>query len=49
MERLRQVFGELRAHTVRAYVAFPRYSRLFGPDGSAAAYGGPEPVSQNAP
>ncbi|MFI2352622.1 NADPH-dependent FMN reductase [Streptomyces sp. NPDC019443] len=33
MEQLRQVFGELQAHTVRDYVAFPRYYELFGPDG----------------
>ncbi|WP_371482352.1 NADPH-dependent FMN reductase [Kitasatospora sp. NBC_00315] len=34
IEQLRQVFGELHAHTVRDYVSFPRYYQLFGPDGS---------------
>ncbi|MGW2562352.1 NADPH-dependent FMN reductase [Streptomyces sp. NPDC001514] len=33
IEQLRQVFGELHAHTVREYVSFPRYYELFGPDG----------------
>jgi len=33
IEQLRQVFGELSAHTVRDYVSFPRYFELFGPDG----------------
>ncbi|MEU3165388.1 NAD(P)H-dependent oxidoreductase [Streptosporangium sp. NPDC006930] len=33
IEQLRQVFGELHAHTVRDYVSFPRYFELFGPDG----------------
>jgi NAD(P)H-dependent FMN reductase len=33
VEQLRQVFGELHAHTVRDYVSFPRYYELFGPDG----------------
>jgi NAD(P)H-dependent FMN reductase len=34
VEQLRQVFGELHAHTVRDYVSFPRYYQLFGADGS---------------
>ncbi len=34
IEQLRQVFGELHAHTVRDYVSFPRYYQLFGPDGT---------------
>ncbi|WP_227983655.1 NADPH-dependent FMN reductase [Nocardia spumae] len=31
---LRQVFNELNAHTVRDYVAFPRYFELFDADGA---------------
>jgi NAD(P)H-dependent FMN reductase len=34
IEQLRQVFGELHAHTVRDVVSFPRYYELFGPDGT---------------
>lgn len=34
VEQLRQVFGELQAHTVRDYVSFPRYYQLFSADGS---------------
>ncbi|MFC7218981.1 NADPH-dependent FMN reductase [Streptomyces polyrhachis] len=34
IEQLRQVFGELWAHTVREYVSFPRYYLHFGADGS---------------
>lgn len=34
IEHLRQVFGELHAHTVRACVLFPRYYLLFTPDGT---------------
>ncbi|MBF6369620.1 NAD(P)H-dependent oxidoreductase [Nocardia puris] len=33
IEHLRQVFGELDAHTVREYVAFPRYYLLFDDEG----------------
>lgn len=33
IEHLRQVFNELHAHTVRDYVAFPRYYLLFDADG----------------
>ncbi|WP_052851784.1 NADPH-dependent FMN reductase [Streptomyces avicenniae] len=33
IEQLRQVFGELFAHTVRNYVSFPRYYLLFDEDG----------------
>lgn len=33
IEQLRQVFGELHAHTVRDYVTFPRYYELFDLDG----------------
>ncbi|MFF9864781.1 NADPH-dependent FMN reductase [Streptomyces sp. NPDC013953] len=33
IEQLRQVFGELQAHTVRDYVSFPRYYLLFDADG----------------
>ncbi|CAM4192926.1 NAD(P)H-dependent oxidoreductase [Nocardia ninae] len=33
IEHLRQIFGELNAHTVRNYVAFPRYYLLFDEDG----------------
>ncbi|MFJ8648665.1 NADPH-dependent FMN reductase [Streptomyces sp. NPDC093546] len=34
IEQLRQVFGELNAHTVRDYVSFPRYYLLFDEDGN---------------
>ncbi|MEU7281103.1 NAD(P)H-dependent oxidoreductase [Streptomyces sp. NPDC045431] len=34
IEQLRQVFGELHAHTVREYVSFPRYYLLFDEDGN---------------
>ncbi|QBS40881.1 NADPH-dependent FMN reductase [Nocardia sp. CS682] len=33
IEHLRQIFGELNAHTVRNYVSFPRYYLLFDEDG----------------
>ncbi|MGW5571355.1 NADPH-dependent FMN reductase [Nocardia thailandica] len=33
IEHLRQVFGELNAHTVRNYVSFPRYYLLFDEQG----------------
>ncbi|WP_107658859.1 NADPH-dependent FMN reductase [Nocardia suismassiliense] len=33
IEHLRQIFGELNAHTVRNYVSFPRYYLLFNADG----------------
>ncbi len=42
IEQLRQVFGELHAHTVRDYVTFPRYYELFGPDGVLKDSEGPE-------
>ncbi|MEU4409461.1 NAD(P)H-dependent oxidoreductase [Streptosporangium sp. NPDC023963] len=42
VEQLRQVFGELHAHTVRDYVSFPRYYELFGPDGALKDPEGPE-------
>ncbi|MFC4375133.1 NADPH-dependent FMN reductase [Nocardia halotolerans] len=34
IEHLRQVFNELNAHTVRNYVSFPRYYRLFDENGA---------------
>ncbi|MFF2375768.1 NADPH-dependent FMN reductase [Streptomyces xiamenensis] len=34
IEQLRQVFNELHAHTVRDYIAFPRYYTLFEADGT---------------
>ncbi|CAI7975147.1 chromate reductase, NAD(P)H dehydrogenase (quinone) [Frankia sp. Hr75.2] len=34
IEHLRQVFGELHAHTVRHYVSFPRYYQLFDAAGT---------------
>lgn len=34
IEQLKQVFGELHAHTVRDYVSFPRYYLLFDEDGN---------------
>ncbi|MBM9618151.1 NADPH-dependent FMN reductase [Streptomyces zhihengii] len=34
IEQLRQVLGELHAHTVRDCVSFPRYYQLFAPDGT---------------
>ncbi|MFC4587896.1 NADPH-dependent FMN reductase [Sphaerisporangium corydalis] len=42
VEQLRQVFGELLAHTVRDYVSFPRYYQLFDADGRLIAPEGPE-------
>ncbi|PXX69155.1 NAD(P)H-dependent FMN reductase [Nocardia tenerifensis] len=33
IEHLRQIFGELNAHTVRNYVSFPRYYLLFDAEG----------------
>ncbi|MGW1886855.1 NADPH-dependent FMN reductase [Streptomyces sp. NPDC001970] len=41
IEHLRQVFNELHAHTVRDYVAFPRYYELFSPEGTLIAPEGP--------
>ncbi|WP_326649952.1 MULTISPECIES: NAD(P)H-dependent oxidoreductase [unclassified Streptomyces] len=41
VEQLRQVFGELQAHTVRDVVSFPRYYELFGPDGTLRNPEGP--------
>ncbi|WP_040791700.1 NADPH-dependent FMN reductase [Nocardia paucivorans] len=41
IEHLRQVFTELDAHTVREYVSFPHYYRLFGEDG--------QPLEPNEP
>ncbi|MGP3921772.1 NADPH-dependent FMN reductase [Streptomyces sp. 8N616] len=41
IEQLRQVFGELHAHTVRDYVSFPRFFELFGPDGTLREPEGP--------
>ncbi|TXS47815.1 NADPH-dependent FMN reductase [Streptomyces sp. t39] len=41
IEQLRQVFGELHAHTVRDYVSFPRYYELFAPDGTLREPEGP--------
>jgi NAD(P)H-dependent FMN reductase len=41
IEQLRQVFGELHAHTVRDVVSFPRYFELFGPDGTLIDPEGP--------
>ncbi|RST11662.1 NADPH-dependent oxidoreductase [Streptomyces sp. WAC05374] len=34
IEQLKQVFGELHAHTVRDYVSFPRYYLLFDEEGN---------------
>ncbi len=42
VEQLRQVFGELHAHTVRDYVSFPRYHQLFGADGTLLEPEGPD-------
>ncbi|MEU2432779.1 MULTISPECIES: NADPH-dependent FMN reductase [unclassified Streptomyces] len=41
IEQLRQVFGELHAHTVRDYVSFPRYYELFSPEGALRDPEGP--------
>ncbi|MFC5803941.1 NADPH-dependent FMN reductase [Streptomyces formicae] len=41
IEQLRQVFGELHAHTVRDYVSFPRYYELFSPEGTLRDPEGP--------
>ncbi|MGW0731185.1 NADPH-dependent FMN reductase [Streptomyces sp. NPDC002851] len=41
IEQLRQVFGELHAHTVRDYVSFPRYYELFDADGTLKDPEGP--------
>ncbi|MGW7370133.1 NADPH-dependent FMN reductase [Streptomyces sp. NPDC054841] len=41
IEQLRQVFGELHAHTVRDYVSFPRYYELFSADGTLIDPEGP--------
>ncbi|MEU8378008.1 NAD(P)H-dependent oxidoreductase [Streptosporangium sp. NPDC048865] len=46
VEQLRQVFGELEAHTVRDYVSFPRYYELFGPDGTLKDPEGPDRAAQ---
>nr|WP_280508580.1 NAD(P)H-dependent oxidoreductase [Nocardia flavorosea] len=43
IEHLRQVFSELDAHTVREYVPFPRYYRLFGDDGQLLLLAPAEP------
>lgn len=45
IEHLRQVLGELRAHTVREIVTFPRYYELFTPAGDLK---NPEPANQAA-
>ncbi|MFG2820400.1 NADPH-dependent FMN reductase [Kitasatospora sp. NPDC048365] len=42
IEQLRQVFGELNAHTVREYVSFPRFYLLFDEDGALREPAGPE-------
>ncbi|MEV6104675.1 NAD(P)H-dependent oxidoreductase [Streptomyces sp. NPDC051940] len=39
IEQLRQVLGELQAHTVREYVSFPRYYEHFTADGAWQAPG----------
>ncbi|WP_327684161.1 NADPH-dependent FMN reductase [Streptomyces sp. NBC_00467] len=41
MEQLRQVFGELHAHTLRDVVSFPRYYLLFDQDGTLKEPEGP--------
>ncbi|MBL1120026.1 NAD(P)H-dependent oxidoreductase [Streptomyces sp. 110] len=46
IEQLRQVFNELHAHTVRDYVAFPSYYRLFSPDGTLRDPQGPEDAAR---
>jgi NAD(P)H-dependent FMN reductase len=46
IEGLRQVFNELRAHTVRDYVSFPRYYELFGPDGTLKDPEGPNAAAK---
>lgn len=46
MEHLRQVFGELHAHTVQGYVAFPRYFLLFDQDGQPIEPTGPEAAAR---
>ncbi|MFI9822292.1 NADPH-dependent FMN reductase [Streptomyces sp. NPDC052013] len=37
IEHLRQIFGELQAHTIRDYVSFPRYYQHFDETGAWAA------------
>lgn len=46
IEQLRQVFNELHAHTVRDYVTFPSYYRLFSPDGTLRDPQGPEDAAK---
>ncbi|MFF7331951.1 NADPH-dependent FMN reductase [Streptomyces sp. NPDC090306] len=46
IEHLRQIFGELHAHTVRDYVAFPGYYNLFSPDGTLRDPQGPEAAAR---
>ncbi|GAB2597644.1 NAD(P)H-dependent oxidoreductase [Streptomyces capparidis] len=47
IEHLRQVLGELHAHTVRDYVSFPRYYELFGPDGTLKDPAGPNEAARH--
>lgn len=47
IEQLRQIFGELNAHTVRDYVSFPRYYLLFAPDGTLLEPEGPEGAAKS--
>ncbi|MDT0342471.1 NADPH-dependent FMN reductase [Streptomyces litchfieldiae] len=41
IEQLKQIFGELHAHTIRNYVSFPRYYLLFDEDGTLNEPEGP--------
>ena len=46
IEQLRQVFGELHAHTIRDYVSFPRYYELFAPDATLKDPEGPNAAAK---
>ncbi|GAA2054516.1 hypothetical protein [Streptomyces harbinensis] len=46
IEQLRQVFNELQAHTVRDYLAFPRYYQLFDESGALREPKEPEAAAQ---
>ncbi|MGV9351138.1 NADPH-dependent FMN reductase [Streptomyces spiralis] len=46
IERLRQIFAELQAHTVRNAVTFPRYYELFGPEGELRDPEGPDSAAK---
>ncbi|GAA2363862.1 NAD(P)H-dependent oxidoreductase [Streptomyces carpaticus] len=46
IEQLRQVFNELQTHTVRDYLAFPRYYQLFDESGALREPKEPEAAAQ---